>query len=346
MAAIRPPRPVSTDDPEYLDYPDPAGTSVPPPAPPENIITPRGSSNPVPGGLEAEYRGQVDWENPTQPREGMRDSADLGAAAMIDRDSASWEAYLKNSAQEKGVPYDPSDLEGVKRNVSYARNAGVDPLVWLRNADENYRRGATNIPGGNEGSNDYAGPTRLRGGGVNGAYDPFGDSITGGIMDLIKNKGDINGGARTQQRLEGLTELMGRARKSQQNNLQGTLLSRNLMSEPGIPQGMEAGGYGNIEERLAPAYASSLRDILSDESATQNANYLAALGLGNTRQSTLSDIALQTLDRNMEWNRFLAEFGLDRDQTLEALASGSDNQLTQLLNMYLNATGQSASGRT
>lgn len=328
------------DDPEYLDYPDPtaSGTAEPTPTATGAWWGTESTAKALPTDLEAgdpqynqrqqEFESTVDWD---------------------------WIAQnQKNYANEVGGVWDPSDLEGIRRNAGYdASHLGDAGLYnsqlqkYYQNSLDNILRGATNVPGGNEGSNDYSGPTRLRtGGGVNGANDPFGDAITGGIMDLINNKGDINGGARTQQRMESLQELMGRARKSQQNNLQGTLLSRNLMSEPGIPQGMEAGGYANIEERLAPAYASSLRDILSDESATQNANYLAALGLGNTRQSTLSDIALQTLDRNMEWNKFLAEFGLDRDQTLEALASGQDSQLNQLLNMFLNATGQSAGGRT
>ena len=48
--------------------------------------------------------------------------------AVINRDAGSWEAQLK---QLGGSIYDPTDLEGVIRQVSYAQNAGTDPQKWI-----------------------------------------------------------------------------------------------------------------------------------------------------------------------------------------------------------------------
>lgn len=57
---------------------------------------------------------------------------------MIDRDKGQWEQQLRASAQSKGVTYDPSDLEGVIRQVSYGANAGKDPLEFIKNQQAIY----------------------------------------------------------------------------------------------------------------------------------------------------------------------------------------------------------------
>ena len=83
-----------------------------------------------------DYQAEVDA--------GTRDAADLGVAEMINRDSASWEQALREGAAARGVTYDPSDLEGVKRQVSYAENAGRDPQDFLNSFYEQYDvRGAS-----------------------------------------------------------------------------------------------------------------------------------------------------------------------------------------------------------
>lgn len=57
---------------------------------------------------------------------------------MIDRDKAAWEANLRQSATQRGVSYDPSDLEGVIRQVSYASNAGKDPGDFIKQQQSIY----------------------------------------------------------------------------------------------------------------------------------------------------------------------------------------------------------------
>lgn len=93
-------------------------------------------------------------QNQTQRPTGRIDTgvdgedAVLGVDNMINRDWQSWEAALKAGAAANGIAYDPSDLWGVIRNVSYAQNAGKDPQEFINSALDHYRQRATNTPGG------------------------------------------------------------------------------------------------------------------------------------------------------------------------------------------------------
>mgnify|MGYP001561843872 CR=1 FL=1 len=61
---------------------------------------------------------------------------------MIDRDRGEWEKQLRASAADRGVSYDPSDLEGVVRQVSYGSNAGKDPLEFIKHQQNIYSQRA------------------------------------------------------------------------------------------------------------------------------------------------------------------------------------------------------------
>jgi len=50
------------------------------------------------------------------------------------------------------------------------------------------------------------------------------------------------------------------------------------------------------------------------------------------------------LDRNMAWNQFLAEYGLERDKTMAALQQGRLEFLLPLLQEYFKATALAAEG--
>jgi hypothetical protein len=67
---------------------------------------------------------------------------------MIERDKGIWEDRLRNEARAAGVDYDPSDLEGILRQLRYAENAGVDPEVFVSQAVQRYKDRAVNAPGG------------------------------------------------------------------------------------------------------------------------------------------------------------------------------------------------------
>ncbi len=103
------------------------------------------------GDLASQYRDEVNA--------GQRDKLDLDQAVMIDRDRASWEQRLREEAETAGVTYDPSDLEGVIRQVSYARNAGRDPADFIQHQIGNYAQRGAQTPGGGEAGGDP--PMRL-----------------------------------------------------------------------------------------------------------------------------------------------------------------------------------------
>jgi hypothetical protein len=93
------------------------------------------------------------------------------------------------------------------------------------------------------------------------------------------------------------------------------------------------------ENRLAQAMSQA-----SNLSAEQSRNLLSTVDTLNERQAMLNDIAVQSLDRNMAWNQFLAEYGLNRAEVLETIQQGRINALLPLIQAYLSAQGAVAAG--
>ena len=87
--------------------------------------------------------------------------------------------------------------------------------------------------------------------------------------------------------------------------------------------------------------AMSLASGLSQE---QSRNVLATAATVTARQQMLSDVAIQALDRNMAWNQFLSNYGLDRAKTLDAMQTGRLTAILPLLEMYLRAAGVAGQG--
>ena len=69
---------------------------------------------------------------------------------------------------------------------------------------------------------------------------------------------------------------------------------------------------------------------------TQNqaANLLGASQTWTNRQQMLTEAALGSLDRDMEWSKFLAEFGMRREEFMEMATSGRLAALLPILQMY------------
>jgi hypothetical protein len=85
------------------------------------------------------------------------EATDPAQHAMIERDKGIWESRLKNEARAAGVEYDPSDLEGVLRQLRYAENAGKDPEIFVSQAVQRYKDRGVNEAGG--GTDDTSGDT-------------------------------------------------------------------------------------------------------------------------------------------------------------------------------------------
>jgi hypothetical protein len=194
-----------------------------------------------------------------------------------------------------------------------------------------------------------------------GGTTPFGEQLGARLMEMIESGGNIDEGA-TRRRFESSRELIDKARRTMINDARGDLASRNLLSEPGIAQGVEAGTMGRITESLGAEFARAQRDIISDEAdradtrvqnalsmatglaADQAKTFLAGLGEGTARQIGLAQVALQSLEQNQAWNMFLAEYGLKRDTVLAELQNGRVDDVMQLLNSFLSLASLSRGG--
>lgn len=211
--------------------------------------------------------------------------------------------------------------------------------------------------------------------------DPLSLLITGALANFLGAEGSTTFGGDVQNALSGIMarggelpkdqiarryesarELLDKGRRTMVNDMRGDLASRNLLSEPGIPQGAEIGGLERITERLAPEFSRALRDIYSDEAAKADArqmtalqlatgfstdqarNLLAGIGEGTARQTALADIALRSLQTNMAWSQFLAQFGLQRDQVMYEMQNGNIEQMLPLLQAFLQLGQMSNAG--
>lgn len=189
----------------------------------------------------------------------------------------------------------------------------------------------------------------------------FGNDVQAALTKIFSDGGDVPND-QVARRYESARELLDKGRRTMINDARGDLASRNLLSEPGIPQGAEIGAVSRITDRLAPEFSRALRDIYTDESAKADArqmtalqmatgfstdqarNLLAGIGEGTARQSALADIALRSLQTNMAWSQFLAEFGLKREQVMYQIQNGNIDSIMPLLQAFIQMGGLSAGG--
>ena len=201
----------------------------------------------------------------------------------------------------------------------------------------------------------------------------FGGQMQSELQDLLANAGALEADPQRQaMQLEQARQPLDQLRQAQMAEGQRALASRNLLG-----QGPEVNFLERLEGRLAPAYAEAGQRIALDNMEAADQRYMAALQQGGDmaqaqadrrearllptlslatgmsemesrnlldtartwteRQNMLSNIALQNLDRNMEWSRFLAEFGLERDQVMEMIQSGRLDKLVEALNSQKEA---------
>ena len=252
------------------------------------------------------------------------------------------------------------------------RNSG-DSGGGGRTGNLNYFGDLGNIFGGPGSPGVFEDPVQQVG------QEPMSKAITGGLMDMIANYGQTPLGSDMEATLRGLIERRGEVeddpslraqrmeakrqpieafRRMQTNQMRGELANRSLISEPGMPQGSEIGALGRFEERLAPYYATAGQELASEDaranndrlsqaitlatglSQSQSQQMLATLHEGTDRQRVLSEIALGTLDRNIIWNKFLAELGLERAKVMYQIQQGRVDSIAPILAMfqqYLNS---------
>ena len=182
------------------------------------------------------------------------------------------------------------------------------------------------------------------------------------LMKVIESGGRVDDPSLYAQRFEAARQPIDSMRKAQIAGQRGTLANRGLLSEPGMPQGSEISALGRMEEGIAPWYASAAQGLASEMaqedsdrvsqaltlatglSQAQAQTFLQTLGDATQRQKVLSDIALSTLDRNILWNQFLAQYGFDRDQALETMQRGRNEDAMTILALFQRYVDASTGG--
>ena len=137
---------------------------------------------------------------------------------------------------------------------------------------------------------------------------------------------------------------------------------RDMLSDTMRTNAAEDLSYAQIDSNEQMAYDKLMTDIgLAKDDAnntrlnqalglatgmasTQAQALLATLGAGTDRQNALSQIALQSLNQNMAWNQFLAEFGLKRDEVLYKMESGNIDDIMPYLQMFMQLAQSTARG--
>lgn len=188
---------------------------------------------------------------------------------------------------------------------------------------------------------------------------PNGQALMSKLQSIINGQGLVDP---TNQRLIAARDAQAGAQQAMKADLRAALAERGMASEPGTPQGSEGLGLERIAYQLAPTFANAVTDIETHAMDTQNSNVLQALSLatgldaqqantllsavtaGTNRQSALADIALRTLDQNRQWQQFLAQFGLDRDQVAAQIQQGNMTVVIALINAFTQAAAVSAGG--
>lgn len=76
----------------------------------------------------------------------------------------------------------------------------------------------------------------------------------------------------------------------------------------------------------------------------QSRNLVDSVNALSGVQQMRQDAAVEMLSKNMEWNKFLAEYGLERDKTMEALQQGRYEFILPLIQEYMKAAAMAAEG--
>jgi hypothetical protein len=106
----------------------------------------------------------------------------------------------------------------------------------------------------------------------------------------------------------------------------------------------QATGISREQAQLRENRLQSAMALATGMSEEQSRNILATAATVTARQQMLGDLAIQSLDRNMVWNQFLANYGLDRAKTLDAMQTGRIQAITPMLEMYMRAVQQAGVG--
>lgn len=194
---------------------------------------------------------------------------------------------------------------------------------------------------------------------LGGGQSPFQNSIQQSLLDIISGKGNT---PNLTNQLIGARTDAARAMQSQLSDADAALAARGLASTPGVNQGAQVGAIERITNDVGANFANTIRDIethgmdlananelqalslATGLSESQAQNLLSAIGLGTNRQTALASIALQQLSQSQDWNKFLLGYGLDQTKLANDISRGRIQDVTALLQIYLQGGATASQG--
>ena len=286
---------------------------------------------------------------------------------------------IQEPVQDIDYSYTPPEMQTIG-----ITNWGDDPVsqrvnAGLRRMSETGGIVPTNLALQTEGALSQI---QAAGGGGGAAETPFGgEYIQRDLEDLIKSQGVLPRDTQLQaMEFEQARSPIDAMRRAQLAQGQSAMAARNILG-----QGPEIEFMEGLEERLAPEYAAAgqqlamaqmdraderYRDALSQggDIATAQAqrredrlsgalqisagmsdqqarNMLQTAQTWTDRQQMLHDTAIASLDRDIEWSKFLADYGLRREEFIELVRTGRLAQLLPLLQEWRASIGTAAAGQ-
>ena len=270
------------------------------------------------------------------------------------------------------IPFLPQEFEDMTRV-----DIGADPLSQMTNkilANLGTTGGVAYTPLAGAVENRLISTLENEG---QGPLSPLQAQVLNNLGDVITNRGEIYDPQRDAMEIESIRSPLDTLRQSQLAEGQAAMAGRGMLGS-----GPEADYMQRLERSLAPQYTTAAQRLEIDRrnrrddrlekamelgartenerellrtnrlntalseatgmSEEQSRNLLNTAKTVTERQQMLNDIAIQSLDRNMEWNKFLAEHQLKRHEIIEAIQADRFNAILPLIQAYM--TGASIAG--
>jgi len=162
-----------------------------------------------------------------------------------------------------------------------------------------------------------------------------------GFQDLFTSSMETLKNPVGSAQFESIRQPIDKARRTATNAASAALADRGTL----MGGGDIGNAIGRIEERLAPDFASAAQRASVENAGQARESAFSALSGGNQYKAITGDLALRQLDQNRQWNQFLGDFGLRREQVQELLSQGRVDQLLKYYDIWNNATQTSAGGQ-
>ena len=270
------------------------------------------------------------------------------------------------------IPFLPQEFEDMTRV-----DVGADPLSQMTNkilANLGTTGGVAYTPLAGAVENRLISTLENEG---QGPLSPLQAQVLNNLGDVITNRGEIYDPQRDAMEIESIRSPLDTLRQSQLAEGQAAMAGRGMLGS-----GPESDYMQRLERSLAPQYTTAAQRLEIDRrnrrddrlekamelgarteneremlrtnrlntaiseatgmSEEQSRNLLNTAKTVTERQQMLNDIAIQSLDRNMEWNKFLAEHQLKRHEIIEAIQADRFNAILPLIQAYM--TGASIAG--